>query len=321
MVQIKKKKEIEAKIPDAGMSDIVFLLLLFFLVSTTIDVDTGIGLGLPEYQEEQEVVPISKERLVTVNINENGDVLLNKEVIAIPQISENLKERIESKINFPLKKKLIVSIKTDRKTNYNLYIQALDQIVLAYSEVQEAYSQQVYGKALADLTPEEKKVVVKEKIPKIISIAEPEKINYGLGTAMNFKKKRSNSKQEIPTSSMPDIIFMLLLFFMVATTLREVDVYVKFRLPEAEAIEKIENKRLISYIWVGKSGKIQLNDNIVALDEIQDIMYKKRVELPNVIVSLRIDKESNMGVVTDIQQTLRKASTLRINYSSMLKQQ
>ena len=138
---------------------------------------------------------------------------------------------------------------------------------------------------------------------------------------MNFKKKRSNSKQEIPTSSMPDIIFMLLLFFMVATTLREVDVYVKFKLPEAEAIEKIENKRLISYIWVGKSGKIQLNDNIVALDEIQDIMYKKRVELPNVIVSLRIDKESNMGVITDIQQMLRKASTLRINYSSMLKQQ
>ncbi|MDA3860460.1 MAG: biopolymer transporter ExbD [Melioribacteraceae bacterium] len=137
---------------------------------------------------------------------------------------------------------------------------------------------------------------------------------------MNFKKKRSNSKQEIPTSSMPDIIFMLLLFFMVATTLREVDVYVKYKLPEAEAIEKIENKRLISYIWVGRSGKIQLNDNIVALEDIQDIMYKKRVELPNVIVSLRIDKESEMGVVTDIQQVLRKASTLRINYSSMLKQ-
>ena len=56
------------------------------------------------------------------------------------------------------------------------------------------------------------------------------------------------------------------------------------------------------------------------MEDIQDIMYKKRVELPNVIVSLRIDKESDMGVVTDIQQALRKASTLRINYSSMLKQ-
>ncbi len=137
---------------------------------------------------------------------------------------------------------------------------------------------------------------------------------------MTFKKKRSNSKQEIPTSSMPDIIFMLLLFFMVATTLRERDVYVKFKLPEAVAIQKIENKRLISYIWVGKSGKIQLNDNLVHIEDIQDIMYKKRVELPNVIVSLRIDKESNMGVVHDIQQELRKADARRINYSSMLKQ-
>lgn len=137
---------------------------------------------------------------------------------------------------------------------------------------------------------------------------------------MNFKKKRSNSKQEIPTSSMPDIIFMLLLFFMVATTLREVDVYVKFKLPEAVAIQKIENKRLISYIWVGKSGKIQLNDNLVQIADIQDIMYQKRVDLPNVIVSLRIDKESNMGVVHDIQQALRKADARRINYSAMLKQ-
>ncbi len=137
---------------------------------------------------------------------------------------------------------------------------------------------------------------------------------------MTFKKKRANSKQEIPTSSMPDIIFMLLLFFMVATTLREIDVYVKFKLPEAVAIQKIENKRLISYIWVGKSGRIQLNDNIVQVEDIQDIMYQKRVELPNVIVSLRIDKESDMGVVHDIQQELRKADARRINYSAMLKQ-
>jgi len=136
---------------------------------------------------------------------------------------------------------------------------------------------------------------------------------------MTFEKKRSTSKQEIPTSSMPDIIFMLLLFFMVATTLKEVDVFVQYKLPEAEAIEKIENKRLISYIWVGQNGRIQLNDAIVEVEDIRDIMYKKRVELPNVIVSLRIDKGSDMGVVNDIQQALRKADARRINYSAMLK--
>jgi len=136
---------------------------------------------------------------------------------------------------------------------------------------------------------------------------------------MKFEKKRASTKQNIPTASLPDIVFMLLLFFMVTTTLREVDVLVKFKLPEAKAIEKIENKRLVSYIWVGNDGKIQLNDSITQLEDIQKIMYAKRVALPNVIVSLRIDKNSDMGRVTDIQQELRKASCLRINYSAMLK--
>ncbi|MBU1349363.1 biopolymer transporter ExbD [Patescibacteria group bacterium] len=137
---------------------------------------------------------------------------------------------------------------------------------------------------------------------------------------MKFEKKRASTKQEIPTSSMPDIVFMLLLFFMVTTTLREVDVMVQFKLPEAEAIEKIENKRLVSYIWVGNDERIQLNDNIIKLDDVQKLMYQKRVEMPNVIVSLRVDKNSNMGIVTDIQQELRKADARRINYSTMLKQ-
>ncbi|GJQ64103.1 MAG: biopolymer transporter ExbD [Melioribacteraceae bacterium] len=137
---------------------------------------------------------------------------------------------------------------------------------------------------------------------------------------MKFEKKRASTKQEIPTASLPDIVFMLLLFFMVSTTLREVDVLVQYTLPEADAIEKIENKRLISYIWVGKDEKIQLNDNLVTLEEIQPIMYEKRVDLPNVIVSLRVDKNSDMGVVTDIQQELRKADARRVNYSARLKQ-
>jgi biopolymer transport protein ExbD len=136
---------------------------------------------------------------------------------------------------------------------------------------------------------------------------------------MKFEKKRASTKQEIPTASMPDIIFMLLLFFMVTTTLRETEVLVNYTLPEAKAIEKIENKRLISYIWVGKDGRIQINDSIVKLDEIENIMYAKRQALPNVIVSLRIDKNSNMGFVTDIQQQLRKAYCLRINYSANIK--
>lgn len=136
---------------------------------------------------------------------------------------------------------------------------------------------------------------------------------------MKFEKKRAGTKTEIPTSSMPDIVFMLLLFFMVTTTLREVEVLVDYSLPEAEAIEKIENKRLISYIWVGKDSRIQINDNLVDVDDIEPLMYGKRQILPNIIVSLRVDKNVDMGLVTDIQQALRKAYCLRINYSSMIK--
>jgi biopolymer transport protein ExbD len=137
---------------------------------------------------------------------------------------------------------------------------------------------------------------------------------------MKFEKKRASSKTEIPTSSMPDIVFMLLLFFMVSTTLREVDVLVQFTLPEAEAIEKIENKRLVAYIWVGTTGQIQINDNLVNMNEIGPIMYQKRVDIPEVIVSFRVDVNSDMGIVTDIQQELRKVDARRINYSARLRQ-
>ncbi len=177
MVTMKKKKDRDAEIPSAGMSDIVFLLLLFFLVSTTIDVDTGIGMTLPEYIpiEEQVFVPLSKERLAALNINENGDVLLDGNVIAIPQVRETLIPRIESKIELPKNKKLVVSIKTARKTNYNLYIQTLDQIKAAYAEVRTAYSQNHFNRKLYELNDEQNKEL-RGKIPIIISIAEPERI-------------------------------------------------------------------------------------------------------------------------------------------------
>lgn len=177
MVNIKRKKRSGGEFSAGSMADITFLLLLFFLVTTNIDVDTGIGLTLPEYvpPEEQELVPLSKERLAALLINENGDVLLNGEIIAIPQITDNLKERIESKINLPKNKKLVVSIKTDRNTNYNLYIQALDQVKEAFFEVREAYAMSVWGKKLLDLNDDNLEEL-RDKIPIIISIAEPEAV-------------------------------------------------------------------------------------------------------------------------------------------------
>ncbi|MBE2281389.1 MAG: biopolymer transporter ExbD [Ignavibacteriaceae bacterium] len=137
---------------------------------------------------------------------------------------------------------------------------------------------------------------------------------------MKFEKKRTGSgKTSIPTSSMPDIIFMLLLFFMVTTTLKEVEVQVQFKLPDAESVERIENKRLISYLWVGNDKRMQINDNLVKMEEIQPIMYNKRQAVPNVIISMRVDRNIDMGIITDIQQELRKAYCLRVNYSTNIK--
>lgn len=172
---IKKKKIAEASIPTASMADIAFLLLIFFLVATVIDVDTGLGLTLPELVEDQVEVKVDPTRMAAVLVNENGDVLIDGNVIPVFQIKDMLKARIASKNNLPKNKKMIVSLKTDRKTVYNIYIAALDQIKLAFFEVRDEYSNSKYGKKYNDLN-EEQQSDVKEVVPIIISIAEPEAI-------------------------------------------------------------------------------------------------------------------------------------------------
>ena len=139
-------------------------------------------------------------------------------------------------------------------------------------------------------------------------------------------KKKSKTKEEIPTASLPDIIFMLLIFFMVTTVLRETTVQVRTTLPQAEAITKIDQKRLVSYLWVGplKLADNRIGDTAVQIDDalveefgsIRLIMYRKLIEQPKLIVSLRVDKSSEMGIVMDVQQELREAGTLRVNFST-----
>jgi biopolymer transport protein ExbD len=143
----------------------------------------------------------------------------------------------------------------------------------------------------------------------------------------HFKKKSANVSQEIPTASMPDVIFILLIFFMVSTVLRETELLVRTTLPAAEAIEKIEQKRLVSYIYIGprqlESGQygedaVQVNDAIVdELTDIQEEMRQRLNEEPRMIISLRVDRESETGMLYDVQQQLREADVLRINYSTI----
>jgi biopolymer transport protein ExbD len=179
MALMKRKGMRAAEIPTASQADLAFLLLLFFLVSTIIDVDTGIGLTLPDYipPDQLKDVKVDKDRMAAILINENGDVLLDGKPIPLYQIKNTLEPRINSKIDLPKNKKLIVSVKTDRKTNYNIYIQALDQIKLAYFESRDEYSQRTYGKKFDDLSEDQQNVVKEDKIPIIISLAEPEAVN------------------------------------------------------------------------------------------------------------------------------------------------
>jgi len=172
---LKKRKLPEATIPTSSMADIAFLLLIFFLVATVIDVDSGIGMTLPEFVEDIETVEVPKDRMAAILINETGDVLLDGQPISLFQITNTLKPRIQSKIILPKNKKLIVSIKTDRKTVYNAYIQALDQVKDAFFEVRDEYSNSKYGRKFGDLEEIEQNEV-KEVVPIIISIAEPEKV-------------------------------------------------------------------------------------------------------------------------------------------------
>ncbi len=171
---LRKKRSLEANIPSSSMADIAFLLLIFFLVATVIDVDTGIGMTLPELSD-LDPPPVSKDRMAAVLINENNDVLLDHEPISLFQIKSTLKPRIISKIELPKNKKLIVSLKTDRKTAYNAYISALDQIKMAFFEVRDEYSNAKFGMKYRDLSEEIQKQV-KDAIPIIISLAEPEAV-------------------------------------------------------------------------------------------------------------------------------------------------
>jgi biopolymer transport protein ExbD len=145
-----------------------------------------------------------------------------------------------------------------------------------------------------------------------------------------FKKKKGQGQQKINTSSLPDIIFMLLFFFMVTTVMREVTLFVKVRPPEAVAVQKLEKKSLVSYIYVGvplktatfgTESRIQLNDSFATLDDIQDFIVKEReardeADRKFLTTSIKADEETRMGVVTDIKQELRKIGAFKINYSS-----
>ena len=147
-----------------------------------------------------------------------------------------------------------------------------------------------------------------------------------------FAKKGSGSVPEMNTSSMSDIIFMFLFFFMVISNMRESTLLVQQNLPSASEIQKLAQKSLVSYIYIGSptsenqkrygtSTRIQLNDQIADLSDIAAFIEAERGAKDEndralMTTTLKCDKDVKMGDVTDIKQELRKSGSLRIMYAA-----
>ena len=132
---------------------------------------------------------------------------------------------------------------------------------------------------------------------------------------MRFERK-SRVGQSIPTSSMADIAFLLLVFFMVST------VFVRYRglsviLPDAEKTQKIETKRNITHIWASPAGGVMIDDMLVKdMPTLMRVVANKMQENPRIIVSIKADKRAPYGAISDVMEELRRAGALRINFAT-----
>ncbi len=116
-----KKKRAEPEIPTASMADIAFLLIIFFLVTTSFNQEMGIGLTLPPWSEG-DVLQVRKKNMLNIWVNAAGEILLADEIVSMRQVQPEVERRV---LENPL---LIVSLKADRETDYNTFIQVLDQV-------------------------------------------------------------------------------------------------------------------------------------------------------------------------------------------------
>ena len=146
---------------------------------------------------------------------------------------------------------------------------------------------------------------------------------------MSKFRKKSSTNQEIPTAALPDIIFMLLFFFMVTTVLRETTINVKQVIPEATELRKLQRKSLVSYLYVGQpkntsiygdEPKLQANDVFIEIKDIVMWVSSEKdklaeVERDQITVALKVDEDVKMGIISDVQLQLREGNALKVMYS------
>ena len=175
-----------------SMADIAFLLLIFFLVTTTIETDAGLDRMLPPIEPPDTDVVIKQKNIFTVNINKNGQLLVEEELMDLKDLREAAMafldnggdgtcnyckgKRDESSSDNPTK--AIISLKNDRETKYGTYITVQNEIVGAYNDLRNREAQRLYGKNFTDMeaqylnpeTPKDIRDELKDKVEKIQEI-------------------------------------------------------------------------------------------------------------------------------------------------------
>ncbi len=147
-----------------------------------------------------------------------------------------------------------------------------------------------------------------------------------------MKKKGKKEVPAISTASLPDVVFMLLFFFMTVTTMRDQEVLVQTKLPSATEVQKLEKKTLVSYIYIGQptksmqakwgtSPRIQLNDSYRTPQDVLEFVASERDKMnenerAQMTICLKADENIRMGIITDVKQELRRANALKISYAA-----
>jgi len=190
MINRKAKKRVP-EINASSMADISFLLLAFFLMTTTMDVDTGIARRLPPPVQDEKPPDIKERNILKVNISRNDRIMVNDEVGSIFLLKDQAKEFLSNpynKENLPEKRwdtipefgglfevsRGIISLKNDRGTSYEMYIAVQDELTKAVNELRDELSRKEFGVAFSSLKDEGKLEAIRKAIPISISEAEPE---------------------------------------------------------------------------------------------------------------------------------------------------
>ena len=191
-----RNKRAIPEINAGSMADIAFLLLIFYLVTTTMDTDKGINRKLPPWDEElvEDPPPIKERNIFTVLVNSNDQLLVEDEYLEISQLREKAMEfidnngdgsctyckgyKVSSSSDNP--DKAVISLQNDRGTSYGMYVKVQNELVAAYEDLSDKYAEEEYGKSYRGMDADEDKDVIKEikgAYPQKISEAEP--LNIG----------------------------------------------------------------------------------------------------------------------------------------------